>query len=568
MRAMMRFFVAFTALACVSPALAKGPILAQHEMVSAASPLAAQAGFDVLKAGGSAVDAAVAVQSVLTLVEPESSGIGGGAFMLVWDPKTKTLTTFNGRETAPASATPAMFLNGDGTPMSYLQALPGGRSVGVPGDVAMLALAQKKFGKLAWSKLFDAVVRNANAGIPISPKLAEELHAFPMMGKMPAVHALFYKADGTPLAQGDILKNPALAKTMQQIAQGGPDVFYHGPIAQEIADAVTHAPVNAVTMTLGDIAAYKAEEKPALCGTYRGFRVCAPPPPSSGGVTLLQMLSILEHYQSAQLKPQTVLGIHLISQASRLAYADRDEYLGDPDFVRMPLDGLLNATYLTSRAKLISLDRDMGTASFGTPPTKRADLIRYVPNRFPGLHGTSHFTIVDKNGEVVSMTTSIEFILGSELSAGGFMLNNELTDFSFEPERDGKPVANAVASGKRPLSSMTPVIVFDRSGAFAFALGSPGGKKIIPYVAEAVSAMIDGRLNIQQAAELPHHVNTNGPLELERDTPLIALTPQFQAMGYTVNASSETSGTYGIAHSAHGYEGGADPRRDGVAIGD
>ena len=568
MRMFFRLSIFCAALAFACPVAAKGPATAQHEMVAAANPLAAQAGLDILKAGGSAVDAAVAVQAMLTFVEPESSGIGGGAFTLVWDPKTKTLTAFNGREKAPASARPDMFLDANGQPLSYLQALQGGRSVGVPGEVAMLAMAHRKFGKLAWNRLFAAAARSADAGVPVTAKLADELAAFPQMEKMPAIRAMFYKADGVPLAHGDILKNPALAKTLRQIAAGGPDAFYHGQIAQQIVDAVQHAPVNAAGMTLADIASYKAEETSAICGHYRGYRVCAPPPPSSGGVTLLQMLGILEHFRSAQLKPQTVLGIHLVSQASRLAYADRDEYLGDPDFVRMPLDGLLNASYLASRAKLISLDHDMGKAMFGTPPTKHADLIQYVPNRFPGLHGTSHFVVVDKNGEVVSTTASIEFILGSELSAGGFMLNNELTDFSFEPERDGKPVANAVAPNKRPLSSMTPVIVFDPNGQFAFAVGSPGGKRIIAYVAQAVVSMIDGRENIQQAAEQPHHVNMNGPLELEKGTILTTLGPQFEAMGYTVTMPREDSGIHGIARVAGGYQGGADPRREGVAVGD
>ena len=566
MRKVLWLLLAVSLVAAL-PARAADPVRAPHEMVAAANPLAAQAGLDVLHKGGSAVDAAVAVQAVLTLVEPESSGIGGGAFMVVWNPKTKTLTTFDGREKAPASATPTMFLAADGTPLSYFQALPGGLSTGVPGDVAMLSLAQKKFGRMPWASLFDPAIRLSTNGVPVSRKLAEELRQFPQMGKMPAIRAMFYKADGTPLAEGEIRRNPALVDTMRAIAQGGAAAFYHGTIAQQIVDAVQHAPVNPAGMTMDDIAAYRATERAPLCGSYRGYRICAPPPPSSGGVTLLEILGMLDHFKSAQLKPLSVSGIHLVSQASRLAYADRDEYLGDPDFVQAPINGMLNHNYLMLRAAMIDPLRDMGTAAAGTPPMKRAS-IEYAPDRFPGLPGTSHFSIVDKDGEVVSMTTTIEFILGSEISAGGFMLNNELTDFSFEPTRDGKPVANAVAPGKRPLSSMTPVLAFDAGGNFAFALGSPGGRRIIPYVAQAIVALIDGRENVGQVVNDSHHVNTNGPLELEKGTALEALAPQFTAMGYSVTTPSEQSGLHAIARVKGGYEGAADPRRDGVAVGD
>ncbi len=554
--------------AFLSPAFAAAPLVrAPHEMVAAANPLAAQAGLEVLHKGGSAVDAAVAVEMVLTLTEPESSGLGGGGFMMVWDPKTKRLTSFDGRETAPASATPTMFLGADGQPLSYFQAIPGGRSTGVPGELAMLALAQKKFGRLAWSSLFDTAIRLADQGVPVTPKLAYELRAYPWVPQMPAMRAMFFKPDGTPLAEGDIRKDPALAQTFRTIAQDGADAFYHGPIAQQIADAVTNAPVNAVPMTAADIASYKAFERTPLCGHYRGYRICAPPPPSSGGVTLLEILGMLEHYRSVQLKPMTVTGIHLVSQASKLAYADRDLYLGDPAFVTAPIAGLLNATYLTQRAKLIDLSRDMGKAEAGVPSEKHA-AIRFAPDRFPGLPGTSHFCVVDRNGEVVSNTASIEFALGSDITAGGFLLNNELTDFSFEPVRDGKPVANAVAPGKRPLSSMTPVIAFGPDGKFAFAVGSAGGRRIIADVTQVIVALTDGHEDIAQALSDPRHAETGGPLSLEEGTSLVALSPTFAAMGYSVRTQTMQSGLHGIVRVKGGYEGAADPRRDGAAVGD
>ncbi len=568
MKRFLTGLIATAFLAASAPAEATAPLVrAPHEMVAAANPLAAQAGLDVLHKGGSAVDAAVAVEMMLTLTEPESSGLGGGGFMMVWDPKTKTLTSFDGRETAPASATPTMFLGADGQPLSYVQAIPGGRSTGVPGELAMLAMAQKKFGRLAWSSLFDTAIRLAGQGVPVTPKLAYELRAYPWVPQMPAMRAMFFKPDGTPLAEGDIRKDAALAQTFRAIAAGGPDAFYRGPIAQEIADAVTNAPVNAVPMTAGDIAAYRAFERKPLCGHYRGFRICAPPPPSSGGVTLLEILGMLDHYRPAQLKPLTVGGIHLVSQASKLAYADRDHYLADPAFVEAPIAGLLDATYLTQRARLIDLHRDMGKAAAGVPPTRHA-AIQYAPDRFPGLPGTSHFCVVDKNGEVVSNTASIEFALGSDITAGGFLLNNELTDFSFEPLRDGKPVANAPAPGKRPLSSMTPVIAFGPDGKFAFAVGSAGGRRIIADVTQVIVALIDGHENIAQALSDPRHAETGGPLSLEEGTPLVALTPAIAAMGYSVRTQTMQSGLHGIVRVKGGYEGAADPRRDGAAVGD
>ena len=552
-------------LTALCPPALSGPI-AKHHMVAAANPYAAKAAIDMLRQGGSAVDAAIAAQMVLTLVEPESSGLGGGAFMLLWDPAKKKITSFDGRETAPASATPSMFLDANSNPRAHFDAIPGGLSVGVPGIVAMLELAHNRYGRLPWAKLFAPAIALAENGVPIGHKLAETLRAYPQIAAMPDVKRAFTNPDGTILKEGDILKNRALAATLRAVAKGGAKAFYQGPIARAIVDKVQHAPVNPGGMTLADLAHYRAEERAPVCAEYRGERVCSMGLPSSGGISVLQILGVLERFPPKELAPNSLGEVHLFSQASRLAFADRVMYLGDAAFVRVPVRGLLDRSYLRARARLIDPARDMGQAEPGTPPSIRA---HFAPQKSPELHGTSHMSIVDDRGEVVSMTTTVEFVFGSEMMANGFFLNNELTDFSFVPTREGKPVANAPAPGKRPLSAMAPTIVFDKKGRFAMALGSPGGPAIIPFVAESLVAMIDGGLSPQAASTLPHHVNMNGPLFLEKDTSLDALAPALVKMGYDVRpGKEEKSGLYIVKRVKGGYVGGADPRRDGVAIGD
>ena len=538
---------------------------AQKHMIAAASPYATQAGLEILRAGGSAVDAAIATQMVLTLVEPESSGIGGGAFMLLYDKKTNRVTSFDGRETAPASATPTMFLDANGKPRAHFDAVPGGLSVGIPGDIAMFEMAHKKYGKLPWARLFAPAIRLSEKGFKVSDKLAAEIRQFPQMAQMPDFKAYLYHKDGTPLAAGETLKNPELAKTLRLIAKGGAKAFYSGPIAQAIIDKVNTAPVNRTTMTLADLAGYRAVEREPVCGSYREHRLCSMGPPSSGGIAILQILGMLERFNETQLKPNSLSEVHLSSQASRLAYADRAKYLGDPDVISVPIAGLIDPTYLHDRSKLIDEKRDMGQAQAGTPPNKRAD---YAPQRTPQLPGTSHFSIVDDSGQVVSMTTTIEFAFGSEMMANGFFLNNELTDFSFEAERDGKPVANAPGPGKRPMSAMAPTIVFKPDGNFWIATGSPGGPVIIAYVAESLIALIDGHMKPQQAAGEPHHVNMNGPTILEQDTPLAALAPALTQMGHTIRFAPLESGLHIIEKTKYGYIGGADVRRPGNVRGD
>ena len=547
------------------PSSRAAEVIAKHHMISAANPYAAEAGRLVMREGGSAVDAAIAAQLVLTLVEPESSGIGGGDFMIVYDPKSGKVTSFDGRETAPASATPGMFLDASGKPRAHFDAIPGGLSTGVPGVMAMFDMAHKKYGRLPWARLFTPAINLARDGFPVGRKLAASLRAFPQLAGMPDIKRYFYKADGTPLAQGDILKNPEFANTLQLIAKRGPKAFYTGEIAQHIVDAVQRAPVNPGGMTLADLASYHAVERPAVCGAYRQYRLCSMGPPSSGGVAVLQILGMLERFPQAQLQPGSLSGVHLFTQASRLAFADRAMYLADPDVINVPVAGLIDRTYLAQRSVAIDPVKDMGTAQAGTPLKKHA---RYAPQRTPQMPGTSHLSVVDDHGEVVSMTMTVEFVFGSEVMANGFFLNNELTDFSFEPVREGKPVANAPAPGKRPMSAMSPTIVFGPDGKFAIATGSPGGPAIIDFVAQSLIAMIDGGVGPQQATALPHLLNLNGRTILEKGTPLEALSAPLTAMGHTVVSAELESGLHIIQRVPGGYAGGADPRRDGEVLGD
>jgi gamma-glutamyltranspeptidase/glutathione hydrolase len=539
---------------------------AKSDMIAAANPLAAQAGLEMLRAGGSAVDAAIAVQMVLGLVEPESSGIGGGAFMLVYNPKNKETTSFDGREVAPASATPGMFLDAAGKARPKPEAIPGGLSVGIPGVVAMLEMAHQKYGKLPWARLFQPAIKLADDGFPVGPKLARTIRNFSRGASMPDIRAHFYHADGTPLAEGETYKNPEYAQSLRLIAAGGSKAFYTGEIAQAIVDKVQHAPVNPGGMTLADLAGFKALERPPVCGDYRVWHLCSMGPPSSGGIAIVQILGMLQRFPSSQLQPNTLSETHLFTQASRLAYADRAKYVGDTAFVDVPIAGLLDKSYIASRAALIDPGKDMGTAQAGNPPQKHAE---YAPQRSPVLHGTSHMTIVDKTGMVIAMTTSVESVFGSEVMVKGFFLNNTLTDFSLDPMLDGKPVANAPAAGKRPLSAMSPTIVFDKDGNFLLSVGSPGGPAIIDFVSQTLVAMLDGGLTPAQAIALPRQLNLNGTTRLEKSPANDALAPQLTAMGHSVVvAGGEASGLHGIERVKGGYVGGADPRRDGVVVGD
>jgi gamma-glutamyltranspeptidase/glutathione hydrolase len=558
--------------ACGSPGrpevAASGPAetFAQHQIVAAAHPLAVEAGREILREGGSAVDAAVAVQMVLTLVEPQSSGIGGGGFLLHYDGKAHALESYDGRETAPASAKPDMFLGPDGEPLQFYDAVVGGLSVGVPGVLRMLELAHKEHGKLPWAQLIAPAIKLAEDGFPVSPRLAESIADDAYLGKTPDAAHYFFDASGKPLAAGTRLRNPALADVLRAIAAGGADAFYSGKIAQDIVTTVNQAKPRSGGMSLADLAGYQAQKRSVPCSTYRVYKVCGMGPPSSGGITVLQILGLLQRFDMESEEPLSVAATHRFAEASRLAYADRDRYLADPDFVTMPLSGMIDPGYLAERSALIQDDRASPKAEPGHPP---GDITIGASQRQFEPVSTSHMVIVDRDGNIVTFTTTVENAFGSRLMIDGFILNNQLTDFSFRPSIDGRPVANRVAPGKRPRSSMAPVIVFDKvSGVPVYALGSPGGANIIDYVAEALVALLDWHLSPAEAAALPHVINRNGPTLLEQGRGLEPVGAALTAMGDTVKFDAIDSGLQIVVFGPNGMVGASDPRREGVTLGD
>ena len=547
-------------------ASARQIVRAERQMVAAAHPLATQAGADILRAGGSAADALVAVQTVLGLVEPQSSGLGGGAFLVWYDAATGTVTTIDGRETAPAAATPELFLGADGEPLGFFDAVVGGRSVGTPGVVALMAQIHDSQGKLPWADVLQPAIDLANQGFAVTPRLNALITGDrERLASQPAARAYFLDETGAPLAVGAILRNPDYAETLTNVAAGGADAFYNGPIAETIVDAVTGHTENPGLLA-SDLSAYEAKERPAVCAPYRGYEVCGMGPPSSGALTVGQLLGMVSHFDIAALGPDDPESWRIIGDATRLAFADRGRYMADSDFVDMP-EGLLDPAYLKDRAALIrrpdALPAD--AVSAGEPPWKKAELrINGFSFEMPS---TSHFTIVDSAGNIASMTSSIENAFGSRQMAAGFLLNNQLTDFSFRPQSDGTEIANRVEPGKRPRSSMSPTIVL-KDGKPVFALGSPGGSAIIPYVAKTIIALVDWNMDMQQAISLPHLANRFGRYDIEAGTPAESLAPQLEALGYEVRIRDMNSGLHGIAITTDGLEGGADPRREGVVLGD
>lgn len=537
---------------------------AQRFMAAAANPLAATAGRDILRAGGSATDAAIATQLVLNLVEPQSSGIGGGAFFVHWDEAGRKVTTLDGRETAPAAAKPDRFMK-DGKPMPFKEAVVGGRSVGVPGTLKLLEEAHRRWGKLPWADVVAPALKLAEEGFAISPRLNGLLAGEKDLPKNALAAAYFYEPDGKPKAVGTVLKNPAFAATLRAVAAQGSEAFYKGQIAEDIVATVTGHPTNPGDITLADLAGYKVEEREAVCGAYRIWRLCGMGPPSSGAVALQQMLGILEGQDLRRIGPGAEAA-HWFTEAGRLAFADRALYLADPAFISMPVSGLIDRDYIRSRAGLVSPERSMGRAKPGDPPNKRAQLL--APS--DGIeNGTSHISIVDADGNAVAMTTTIEDGFGSRLmTKGGFLLNNELTDFNFAPEEEGKPVANRVEPGKRPRSSMTPTLVFDAFGRLYAVVGSPGGSQIIGYVGKTLVALLDWKMDPQQAVDFGNFGSRNGPTELEKGTEAEAWKAALEAKGHEVRLLEMTSGTQAIVKTPEGYLGGADGRREGVAIGD
>ena len=548
--------------ATIARADAPTPVLAERHMVAAAHPLAAEVGREILRAGGSAVDAAIAVQAVLTLVEPQSSGIGGGAFMLHYAGDSGAVTAYDGRETAPAAVREDLFLNADGSPKGFFEAVVGGSSVGVPGVIRMLALAHQEHGRLPWAALFQPAIALAEEGFAVTPRLHYLISVDRYLATFPETRRYFYLPDGKPLPVGHRLRNPAYAESLRLIATQGADGFYTGLLAEAIVVRVRSAPRNPGLMTLQDLAAYQAKERPALCRPYRQYEVCGMPPPTSGGIAVLQMLGLLERFDLAQAGPKGVAGWHLLAEAGRLAFADRNAYVADSDFVNVPVGRLLARNYLRSRALLIDPDGSLGEAKPGDVG-QRAAVVRQ--NEPPS---TTHFSIVDGAGNAVSMTSSVENAFGSRLMAGGFILNNQLTDFSFRPEIEGRPVANRVAPGKRPRSSMSPTLVLDEEGTLYLAIGSPGGSRIIGFVAKALVGVLDWGLDVQSAISLPNLTNRNGVTDIEAGTALEPLVSDFEALGHKVRLRGMNSGLHGIRITDQGLEGGADPRREGVALGD
>ncbi|MBV7379686.1 gamma-glutamyltransferase [Maritimibacter dapengensis] len=540
------------------------PTRADNWMIAAANPLAVEAGAAVLKEGGTAADAVVAVQAVLGLVEPQSSGLGGGAFLVWYDATSDTLTTLDGRETAPLAVKPTLFQTDDGEPMGFWDAVVGGRSVGTPGTPMLMEEVHARWGRAEWSELFQTAILLAEEGFTVSERLAlsvaegaEHLQSFKRT-------ADYFFPDGQALQAGDTLANIEYANTLRTIAAHGSAAFYHGPIADDIVATVRTAAGNPGVLSKTDLAIYRVIERDPVCVAYRTREVCGMGPPSSGALTVGQILGMLGRYDLAALGPDSAEAWRLIGDASRLAFADRGRYMADSDFVPMPTEGLTDAAYLNARADLLAGDDALPEVSAGLPQWDHAMLL--ADDTSLELPSTSHISIVDQYGNALSMTTTIENGFGSRLMVRGFLLNNELTDFSFNTHMDGLPIANRVEPGKRPRSSMSPTIVL-QDGKPSLVIGSPGGSRIIGYVAQAIIAHIDWDMDVQQAVSMPHLVNRFGSYDLEGGTDAVNLETALVDMGYEVNARGLNSGLHAIQISDH-LSGGADPRREGIAFGE
>ncbi len=542
----------------------KKTVSAKEYMVIAANPYASKAGLAMLEKGGSAVDAAIAAQLVLSLVEPQSSGIGGGTFILHWHQKKQQLTTFDGRETAPKTAGSDLFLDENGKPLSWREAVVGGKSVGVPGLIAALEKSHRKFGILPWETLFQPAIKLAKNGFIVSDRLEKLLG----MNFNPGIHLLpeiknYFAPNGVGVKAGDTLKNPKLAKVLQSVAKEGARVFYQGWIAQKIVQKVQNAAISPGRLSLDDMKSYQAVERDSVCGPYREYRVCGMAPPSSGGISVIQILAQLQSFDLTKYSPNSLQAIHLFTQSSRLAFADRNTYIADTDFVNVPVTGLLADDYLAQRASLINEKRDMGQAVAGQPQGS----VSLADDNAIERPSTTHLVVIDKQGNAISMTSSIENGFGSALMVQGFILNNQLTDFSLSPMRDGKRVANRVQPGKRPRSSMAPMMVFNQDNSLRLIVGSPGGSRIINYVAQTIIGVLDWQLNVQQAINLPNVTNRNYVTTLEQDTDIAKLKPALEAMGHKVKIRPLNSGLHAIEVAQGKLVGGADPRREGLVLG-
>ncbi|QPQ56334.1 gamma-glutamyltransferase [Allosphingosinicella flava] len=531
-------------------------------VVSSADSRATAAGQQILRDGGSAADAAMAMMLALTVVEPQSSGIGGGGFLIHHDAATGRTQTIDGREKAPAAATPERFLGADGKPRPFMQVVPGGLSVGVPGNIALMAQTHAKWGRLPWARLFDPAIKLAEDGFAVSKSTAGYLAMVaPTWKDFPESQAIYWR-DGKPLAAGETVRNPALAATLRRIAAEGPDGFYKGPVADAIVNAVQGSKRNAADMTRADLAAYEAKERPPVCMAYRAYKVCGMGPPSSGATTVLGILGMLERFDMKAMGKDDPRAWHLIAEAMKLAYADRDTWVGDRDFVDVPVAGLIDKAYLAKRSAGISPARPLGRYEAGMPPgaaPRTAAMSGEVPS-------TTHFVAVDGRGNVASMTSTVEGIFGSQLVAGGFILNNELTDFSFAPEKDGAPVANRVEANKRPRSSMSPTIVYDASGKPVLALGSAGGPRIIMHVAKTLIGWIDFGLPVAEAIALPNIYFGGDATLVEKGTFLAAMQGEMTRYDGLVTASDLGSKVNAVEYVDGAWRGAADPRSEGNAL--
>ena len=541
------------------------PVTAQDWMVAVANPYAAEAGARVLAAGGTAADAMVAVQAVLGLVEPQSSGLGGGAFLLWHDGESGETTTLDGREKAPLTAGPTLFLDQDGQPLKFFDAVVGGRSVGVPGTPALMQTAHARWGRSDWAGLFSDAIRLAEEGFIVSPRLAMLVAAdAERLGRDPVARSYFLP-DGHPVAEGQLLRNPEYAATLRTIAGQGARQVYVGRIAKAIVEKVQGAEGNPGRLSELDMSLYDVIERAPVCVPYRGHEVCGMGPPSSGGLTVGQILGLLSDFDLAEMGPESAEAWRLIGDASRLAFADRGRYMADSDFVPVPVKGLVEADYMARRAALLRRETALSEVEPGEPEFDHA--LNWADDDAIELPSTSHISIVDSYGNALSMTTTIENAFGSRLMVAGFLLNNELTDFSFRSHRDGVPVANRVEPGKRPRSSMAPTIVL-KDGEPALVVGSPGGSRIIGYVAKTIVAHIDWGMDVQQAVTLPHLVNRFGTYDVEEGSAAAELGEPLKALGFNVETRALNSGLHAIALGEDGLTGGADPRREGIAIGE
>jgi len=540
-------------------------VSAHKYLISTSHEMASQVGKQILARGGNAVDAAIAAQMVLNVVEPQSSGIGGGAFLLYYDAKTKTTRYFNGRETAPKSANSEIFLDKDGKPRAFNDVVKGGLSVGTPGLLKMLKEVHDLHGKLKWEELFEPAIMIAKNGFPIDERIQVVAKNVSYLKDFKGFASLYLKEDGTPKDLGTIITNQQLAETFTTVSKEGIEPFYNGKIAHDIVEAVKNSPTNPGYLSLEDLKNYQVKDGELICGSYRvKYKVCSMPLPSSGGVAILQILGILENFDLSKLKPSSPQAIHLITEATRLGYADRNKYVADVSDV--PVDKMLDKEYLKQRSQLINIDKAMSNVEAGEFTDVKTSF--KIDPKAVELPSTTHLSIIDSEGNAVAMTSSIEYYFGSALNVDGFMLNNQLTDFSFTPEIDGKPVANSLEAGKQPRSSMSPTFVFDENDNLIMVVGSPGGPRIIQFVLKAIISYLDWGLDIQSAISLPNFVVLNNIIELEKNTDLEKLETDLEEMGHKVKIADLVSGIHAIVIKPDGLEGGADPRRAGVAIGD